>query len=370
MKDIFESTRIKKLSLANRFVRSATWEAMAAPDGACTQELTDLMVRLAEGGVGLIISGHTSVCRQGHAGPRHLAIYDDRFIPGLLKMTTAVHNAGGKIVIQIAHAGCQASREFTGQEPVGPSAFAGEKGIVCREMAVEEIRMVIDAFGQAASRAQKAGFDGIQIHAAHGYLLSEFLSPFFNKRKDAYGGSTDNRARIVREVLMSVRKRIGNNFPVMIKLNSSDFLDGGIDINGMLDIASILEKDGIDAIELSGGTAYSGENSPIRACKNETGKDNIFYLDAARRYKEKITAPLMIVGGIRSLSAAARLIRENTADYVSLSRPLIREPDLINRWKSGDTRNALCRSDNLCYTQALSGKGLYCAVEKSIESDT
>jgi 2,4-dienoyl-CoA reductase-like NADH-dependent reductase (Old Yellow Enzyme family) len=322
------------------------------------------MVRLAKGGVGLIISGNTAVSPEGQAGPWHLGIHDDRFIPGLLEMTTAVHRAGGRIVNQIAHAGCQAPVELTGQEAIGPSVIMGEKGALCREMTIEEIRMTVDAFGRAALRARKAGFDGIQIHAAHGYLLSEFLSPFFNKREDTYGGSMENRARIVREVLQSVRGYAGGDFPVMIKLNSSDFLDGGLDVDGMLETASLLEKDGVDAIELSGGTIYSGGNLPIRTCKILSGEDDVFYLDAARRYKERIGVPLMLVGGIRSFFTAESLVRETVTDYISLCRPLIREPGLINRWKAGDTRRSECRSDNLCYKAAKAGKGIYCAAKR------
>jgi 2,4-dienoyl-CoA reductase-like NADH-dependent reductase (Old Yellow Enzyme family) len=364
MASVFEATSIKGLSLPNRFVMSATWEGMADDDGNCTEKLVNLMAQLAKGGVGLIISGFTCVSPEGRSGPWHLAIHDDRFIPGFAEMAKAVHNAGRKVVVQIAHAGCQAIEALTGQQAMGPSALGGEKGTRCREMNIEEIRMVVDAFGQAALRVKKAGCDGVQIHGAHGYLLSQFLSPFFNKREDAYGGSTENRARIVREVLQSIRRYAGTDFPVMIKMNSSDFLEGGLDVDGMLATASLLEKDGIDAIELSGGTAYSGKYLPVRSCKIASEEDEVYYLDAARMYKERIRVPLMLVGGIRSLSVAERLVRDNLADYVSLSRPLIREPGLINRWKSGDTRKAECQSDNLCFNAAISGEGIYCVVER------
>ncbi|MDY0040418.1 MAG: NADH:flavin oxidoreductase [Desulforhabdus sp.] len=365
MAGIFERASLKGMSLPNRFVRSATWEGMAATDGSCTKRLIDLMVQLAKGGVGLIISGHTYISPEGQAGPRHLLIHDDRFIPGLLEMTTAVHKAGGKIVLQIGHAGSQSDVELTGQQPMAPSSlFVESKGYFCRAMTIQDIRMVVNAFGQAALRAQKAGFDGIQIHAAHGYLLSEFLSPFFNKREDEYGGDIEDRTRIVREVLQSIRKCVGPDLPVLFKLNSSDFLTGGQDIEGMLATASILEKDGADAVELSGGTLFSGRNNPMRKGKIESEEDEVFYLDAARRYKESISMPLMLVGGIRSLSVSEHLVADNLADYVSLSRPLIREPGLINRWKSGDTCKAECQSDNLCYKAAQSGEGVHCVVEK------
>lgn len=364
MAELFEASSIKGLTIPNRFVRSATWEGMAEVDGSCTKRLTELMVKLVEGEVGLLISGHIYVSPEGKAGPGQLALYDDRFIPGLLEMTEAVHRAGGKVIMQLAHAGCQTSMELTGQEPIGPSVFVGEKGPLCREMSLEDIRRVVDAFGLAALRAKSAGSDGVQIHAAHGYLLSEFLSPFFNKREDSYGGSIENRARIVREVFQAIREKVGEDFPVMIKLNSSDFLEGGQDIEGMVETALMLERDGIDAIELSGGTGFSGKNLPVRRCKIESEDDEVFYLDAAKRYKERVKVPLMLVGGIRSLTVAERLVRENLADYISLSRPLIREPDLIRRWKGGDTRRAKCLSDNLCFKPAMAGEGIYCVVER------
>ena len=363
MAGVFESISIRGMSLPNRFVRSATWEGLATAEGKVTPQLIKLMVRLAEGGVGLIISGHTCVSPEGLAGPWHAALYGDRFIPGFAAMTAAVHQAGGKIVIQLAHAGCQADVTLTGQQAVGPSTLMAENGPRCREMTVAEIRKVIAAFGQAALRAKQAGCDGIQIHAAHGYLLSEFLSPFFNKRDDAYGGSLANRARIVREVLQNIRERVGTDLPVMVKLNASDFLEGGVDVESMLATASLLEQDGIDAIELSGGTAYSGDYLPIRRCHNEAKGDDVFNLEAARRYMERIGVPLMLVGGIRSLEVAERLVIDKLVDFVSLSRPLIREPGLIKRWQSGDTRKAACLSDNLCFKAAKSGGGIYCVVE-------
>ena len=175
-------------------------------------------------------------------------------------MTGAVHKAGGKIILQLAHSGCQAQREHTGQEAWGPSVMDDKSGPLNREMTTEDIRKVVEAFGKGAARAERAGFDGVQIHAAHGYLLSQFLSPFFNKRKDEYGGSLENRARIVVEVLESIKGHVRADFPVMIKMNSQDFLEGGLSAGDAIKVAAILEASGIDAIELSGGR-FSRESS-------------------------------------------------------------------------------------------------------------
>jgi 2,4-dienoyl-CoA reductase-like NADH-dependent reductase (Old Yellow Enzyme family) len=231
-------------------------------------------------------------------------------------------------------------------------------------MTLAEIGRVVAAFGESAALAKKAGFDGVQIHAAHGYLLSQFLSPFFNRRKDAYGGSIENRARIVLETLQSVRKAVGDDYPVLIKINSEDFVDGGLTVDEMLQVAALLEKAGIDAIEMSGGTVYvSGAFSAIRTGAFNTPEKEVFYREAAARYKAKIGVPLLLVGGIRSFEVAEKLVSNGSADYISLSRPLIREPALINRWKSGKLGKATCISDNACFGPTLKGEGLYCIRE-------
>jgi 2,4-dienoyl-CoA reductase-like NADH-dependent reductase (Old Yellow Enzyme family) len=365
---LFEATTIKGLTLPNRFVRSATWEGMANEDGSCTPELIELMVQLAHGGIGLIITGHTYVSPEGQAGPRQMGVYRDGLAAGLTDMTAAVHEAGGRIVMQLAHAGGLADRELTRREALGPSVMTQDAAPLNREMTREDIRQVVEAFGEGAARAERAGLDGVQIHAAHGYLLSEFLSPFYNKRTDAYGGSLENRARIVLEVLQSIKGRVGASFPVMIKLNAQDFVEGGLSADDAIKVASLIEASGIDAIELSGGTIHSGKLTPVRKGKLDSQDQEVYYRNEARRCKETLRAPLMLVGGIRSFEVAERLLDEGTTDYISLCRPLIREPGLINRWKSGDIRKATCESDNLCFKPAMAGEGLYCVVARKLRS--
>ncbi|MCK8603382.1 NADH:flavin oxidoreductase [Desulfoferrobacter suflitae] len=360
MSKLFDTTSIGTMTLANRFVRSATWEGMAAKDGAPTQKLMNLMVRLAEGGVGLIITGHAYVSPEGQAGPWQLGIHRDDFVEDLQELTNAVHDAGGKIVMQIAHAGCHANTELSGLEALGPSVVTDEKGPICREMSPEEIDRLSRAFGEAALRALRAGFDGVQMHAAHGYLLSQFLSPFYNQRSDRYGGSLENRMRFVMEAYREIRQKVGPQFPVLIKMNSEDFVDRGLTVDEMLEAATALEQAGIDAVELSGGTMYSGKYVAVRRGRLKNREDEVYYLEAARQYKARVKTPLMLVGGIRSLEVAEHLVNEDIADYISLARPLIREPDLVNRWKSGDRARATCQSDNLCFKPAMQGEGIYC----------
>ena len=364
MSVLFEETTINSMTLKNRFVRSATWEGMATDDGRCTAQLIDMMTQLADGGVGLIISGHSYVSREGQAGPKQMGIYEDRLLPGLTQMVSAVHARNGKIIVQLAHAGCQAATGLSGLPAMGPSILEWEGAPACREMTTLEIAETIDAFAAGALRARKAGFDGVQIHAAHGYLLSQFLSPYFNKRKDAYGGSIENRARFVLEVLKSIRQAIGKDFPVLIKMNSEDFVENGFSRRDMLDVCKMLENEGIDAIELSGGTAFSGKKIPVRTGKFDKADQQVFYRQAALDYKANIKTPLILVGGIRSLDVAEQLVEESQTDYVAICRPLIREPKLIQRWQSGDRTKSACQSDNLCFKPTRAGQGIYCVTEK------
>lgn len=368
MSKLFESTEINSMTLKNRFVRSATWEGMALKDGSCTPKLTELMAKLARGGVGLIITGHAHIDPAGQASPFQTGIFDDRHITGLKEVTDAVHKEDGNITIQIAHAGCQAISKLTGVEPAGPSVLEINGKPLCREMTVQEIKETIAKFAEAAGRAKKAGFDGIQLHGAHSYLLNQFLSPFYNKRTDEYGGSLEHRTRFAIESYRAVRNAVGSEFPVMIKLNSEDFLDNGFTIDEMIKTAGMLQREGIDAIELSGGTIQSGRNlMPVRPGKLDSEEKEVYYRNAAARYKEKITVPLMLIGGIRSFTVAEQLVNDGITDYISLSRPLIREPDLINRWQSGDHSKSECRSDNACFKPGIKGEGIYCVVREKEE---
>jgi 2,4-dienoyl-CoA reductase-like NADH-dependent reductase (Old Yellow Enzyme family) len=363
MQRLFEETTLKGMGLRNRFVRSATWEGLAADDGAVSPELIDVSRRLAEGGVGLIISGHTYVRKEGQAGLRQMGIYADALTAGVAEMAAAIHREGAKCCLQLAHAGARGATQLSGMPAKGPSAGAAGQA-ESREMTLGDIEETIRGFADAAVRAKAAGCDAVQLHGAHGYLISQFLSPFFNKRTDGYGGTIGNRSRFAVEVLQAVRRAVGADFPVFIKLNAADFLDGGLTVDDMLAAAAALEAAGIDAIELSGGTFLSGRYLPSRIGKPEAGETEAYYEAAARRYKAAIHVPLMLVGGIHTLETAERLVGENIADYIALCRPLIREPGLVNRWKSGDREAARCVSDNGCFKPGFEGRGVYCVVEE------
>ena len=360
---LFESSTINGMTLANRFVRSATWEGMATEDGRVTPKLTETMVALATGGAGLIISGHAYVSKAGQASPWQLGLYDDSLIDGLQSMTEAVHAAGGKIVAQMAHAGHFALEKAIGTAPVVASNFDGLAQTPRTELSMDDIQDLKTAYVGAAQRAQAAGFDGIQLHSAHGYLFSQFLSPWFNRRTDAYGGTLDNRVRIHVETIRAIRQAVGSDFPLLVKMNSEDFSEGGLTAADSIAAARQMVAAGLDAIELSGGLLTGGKLSPSRPNINNQDKE-AYFKDAAHAFKKALDLTLILVGGIRSLDVAERLLDTKTADYVSLCRPLIREPDLIRRWQSGDRTRARCLSDNLCFRPGMTGKGIYCVTEE------
>ncbi len=367
MSKLFESSTINSMTLKNRFVRSATFEGMADTDGACTPQLINLMTELAKGRIGLIISGYSYVSQQGKSRVGQLGVSADEFIPGLAQMTDAVHKGDGKIVMQIAHAGCNSFVIPAGEKALGPSAMEMPQGCSCREMTRAEISETIEDFVKAALRAKKSGFDGVQLHAAHGYFLNQFLSLFYNKRTDEYGGSLENRARVVLATLRGVRSAVGDNFPVLIKINSDDFLKGGFTKNEMVQVAAMLEKEGIDAIEVSGGTHLSPSAYSFSRKTGVVPPDKeLYFRDAARLYKDKINIPLLLVGGIRSYSVAEQVVNEGLADYISLCRPLIREPYLIRRWQSGDISRAACISCNECFESLRAAEGVYCVAEAKL----
>jgi len=318
---------------------------------------------LAKGNVGLIISSHAYVREEGQAGPWQLGIYGDTLDDGLRQMTQEVHKQGGWIIAQITHAGLFANTTLTTRIALAPSALDEYPRLYHRTLSIGEIHDIKQSFVEAALRARKNGFDGIQIHAAHGYLLSQFLSPFFNRRTDDYGGSLENRARFPLEVVRSVRSAVGRNYPVLIKMNSEDFLEGGLTLNDSLEFGHMLEQTGIDAIELSGGTDVSGRLVPARVGV-KTKEQEAYFRKAGKMFKKELGIPILLVGGIRSFDLAERLVLEGYADYISMSRPFIREPFLIRRWASGDLARAKCISDNECFKPITAGEGVYCVAER------
>jgi 2,4-dienoyl-CoA reductase-like NADH-dependent reductase (Old Yellow Enzyme family) len=364
MAALFDQTTINGMSLRNRLVRSATWEGMCAQDGRPTEKLIKCYLDLAEGGVGLIVSGFTFVRREGKQMPGKMGIYTDDFADEYRNLTSAVHDEGGTIAIQLVHAGGQTDARNAGRQPVAPSAVQVDQfPEIPSELTGNEIDDIVTAFGEGARRAKAWGFDAVQLHGAHGYLINQFLSPLTNRRTDEYGGSIENRSRFLLEVYRMVRETVGVDYPVLIKLNASDNLDGGLELDDAVYAAQKLSVAGIDAIEVSAGTPASGEKSPARQKINSPDKE-AYHLELARRIKEVVTCPLMVVGGFRSYEVAEKTVSEEGMDYIAVARPLIREPGLPNRWLQGDRSPAKCISCNSCFKPGLKEGGIYCVMEK------
>ena len=361
MADIFSPWRLRGLVLANRLVRSATYEGLAEPDGTPTTDLALVLGELAEGGVGLIVTGFMFVSPAGRALARQTGAHIDAVVGPLARVADAVHKAGGRVAAQLVHAGALARPELIGTTPWGPSELRDQEG---RQLAAalsrEQIYDIVDDFALAAARVQAAGFDALQLHAAHGYLLNQFLSPRSNRREDEYGGGIEGRSRLLLEVYGAVREVVGPRFPVMVKLNSRDGVEGGLELPEALEVARRLDAEGIDAIEVSGGTPASPrDQAPARAV--EGPEQEGYFLDAARAVKRVVSCPVITVGGWRSRERIEAALE--TVDAVALSRPLIRQPHLPRLWQQGRREPAACISCNRCFVLARR-EGLGCAREQ------
>lgn len=356
MSELFKPITINGMEIPNRFVRSATNEHLVDNEGYVTDRLGDMYEELAKGGVGLIITGYAYVRSDGKSSSKQAAIYDEKFIPAYKKIVKRVHNYKTKLALQIAHGGRQTKPEICGCTPIAPSAVTDlSSGITPKEMSKSDICDIIKCFGQAALRAKEAGFDGVQLHAAHGYLLSEFISPYTNRRTDKWGGNIENRTRILIEVLKECRKEVGRDYPILIKLNSMDGISGGLHIEESVQIAIALDKHGIDAIEVSGGIAEAGTVTARAGIRSK--KDEAYFSDNARRIKQVVSVPVICVGGIRSVEVMEDIINDKKADMIAMSRPLIREPDLVNKLRDGVKTKADCISCNQCWNP----EGIRCA---------
>ncbi len=264
MSVLFNSGHIGSLEIKNRFVRSATWEGLANDDGSVTDSLLEVYRNLARGGVGLIMTGYSYVSIKGKCNFGMIGIDNGSLLPGLQRLTDAVHKHGSKIFLQVAHGGSQTKFD-TGFPAEAPSVVKERfTGTVPVEMSMEDIRGLIDDFSEAGRRAKKAGFDGVEIHSAHGYLLSQFLSPYSNRRLDQYGGPIENRARVVLEVYEAIRGKVGKDFPISIKINCEDFDGVGLTPEDSRWVCKELSEKGVDAIHLSGGLPAAGELTPAR----------------------------------------------------------------------------------------------------------
>lgn len=347
MKTLFDPVTIGKLSLKNRLVRSATLEAALDKSGTFREELCRIYGELAKGGVAAIITGMIGVDENSRLFPKMVDSQAENFIPEMRKVCDLVHSENCKCIVQISHCGLQASQLGSTDRPFAPSEIELRPGVRSKAMGKEDIKAVARAFAETAARCKEAGADGVQIHGAHGYLLSQFLTPFFNKRTDDYGGDIAGRGRIVTEVLEAVRKEVGPDFAVWIKVNSTDGPNASITPDEFIWICRELEKKGMDAIEVSGGLGISKQSTPSFVIKEE--KDEGSFGDAALALAKALEIPVISVGGYRTPALLEEWLNKGGISAIAMSRPLISEPGLVQRWKHGDHAKARCISCNKCF---------------------
>jgi 2,4-dienoyl-CoA reductase-like NADH-dependent reductase (Old Yellow Enzyme family) len=362
---------------------------MSKETGEVSDELIKRYERLARGGVGLIIPGYMRIHPTGSAYPNQIGIHSDDLIPGLKKLTETVHREGGRIAFQLAHAGRQTTRSLIGQTPWSPSSRGRDpvNFVKPKEMTEDEIIEVVKAFGAAAKRAVAAGADGVQVHGAHGYLINEFLSPFYNFRTDSWGGSEENRFRFLKEIVLEIQKTVPEGMPVLVKLSTNDYTPKeGITPGLAKKYAEWLAEMRIDGLEVSCGTAIY---SYMNMCRGDVptaelvkslswwkkpigrlmigkleGKYDLeegYNLEAAKMIKPVLgDTPLFLVGGMRTVANMEEVLENHYADFISMSRPFIREPFLVPKIKEGKMDKVSCVSCNRCLAAVANGFPVYC----------
>ncbi len=370
MNALFDGTNIDRLQLRNRFVRSATYDGYADKSGHVTEKQIHLYEELARGGVGLIVSGIASVHPSGRISAFQNIVSDDAAIPGLKKLVDAANSHGAAIALQLFHGGRESAvyQQYRKSEAISPSVLINDPycELKYRSMTEDEIIAVIGDFGDAAVRAQEAGFDAVQIHAAHAYLPSQFLSPFTNHRTDAWGGTPEKRLRFLHEIYKDIRAKVGDDYPVLIKIGVADGFPEGLQFSQGKAAAVSCAGWGVDAIEISQGLRGRRYSQTEFRTKLKWPDQHAYFRQWCKEIKEGVKVPVMMVGGLRSLELMAEIIENQEADFISLCRPLIREPDIINRWEKGQAAMPTCVSCNLCFEALLKGIPLHCAYEASI----
>lgn len=389
MSILFTPINLGNVQIKNRFIHSATYEVMASETGKVSDKLIKRYQNLAKGEAGLIIPGIMYVHPLGRSYKYQTGIHNDNMIAGLKKLTRAVHREGGKIAFQLMHAGRQTTKAMIGQTPLGPSSKGRDpvNFVKPREMNADQIQETINAFGIAANRAVEADADGIELHAAHGYLINQFLSPFFNHRKDEWGGTHENRFRFLKEIISKVRESIPQGMPVLVKLNTNDYTKPeGITPFLAVTYARWLSDLEINGLEIScGSTVYSFMNMcrgdvPVKELVNSlpfwkkpVGKlmmksmegkydfEDGYNIEAAKMIKPVIgKIPLFVVGGIRKVEQMRQILEKQYADCISMSRPFIREPFIVKKIRQKKAEAVACVSCNRCLAAVANNIPVQC----------
>jgi 2,4-dienoyl-CoA reductase-like NADH-dependent reductase (Old Yellow Enzyme family) len=378
--EFFTAGKIGPLTLRNRSIRSAAFEGMC-PGNRPSEDLLEYHRSVAAGGIGMTTIAYAAVDRSGLSFNHQLWLRPE-VIKDLRKITDAVHKEGAAASIQIGHCGLMAKRSVAGGFPIAPSGGFNLYGITFpRAMNPQKIREIIDSFGNAVNIAYESGFDAVEVHAGHGYLISQFLSPYTNKRKDEWGGSFENRTRFMKEVMNRVMSVAGNRTAVLVKMNMRDAVRGGMEPEESIRVARILENLGAHALVLSGGMVSASPMHVMRGqipakimasgLKNPFMKigislfggllikkepfSELFFLEDAIRFRQTVKTPLVYVGGVTSKENIEEVMRRGF-DFVQFARPLIHDPCFINKIKTGEIEKSGCEYTNYCIAVMYSGR--------------
>lgn len=320
MSNLLTPLSFSGLTLRNRIVMPPMWSGQATPDGGVTDAIVEYHRRRAAAGCGMVIVEHAFVHPRGRHTPTQIGVYSDGLLDGLSRLAAAVRTEGAVVVLQLAHAGSRGSSNTIGQRPVGPSEVRHPyepEGENPDALTIDQIREIVLAFGDAAVRAFDAGFDAVEIHAAHGFLLSQFLSPLTNRREDTYGGNLENRTRIHTEALAEIRNRIGPRRPVFVRLGAHDETPGGLELDESCAAAEMLAGQGVSLIDVSGGLQGS----------RGAGRGPGYFVPYAAAIKSRLRIPVLVTGGIREPAVADQIVREGKADLVGIGRAMLEDPD-------------------------------------------
>ncbi len=375
---VFAPAALGPLTLKNRIIKAATFEGVM-PGGRVSDELVEFHRRVAAGGVAMTTVAYLAVAPEGRTD-RHCLLLNDESLPGLRRLTDAVHAEGAAVAAQIGHAGPVANARSNRAPALSPSGGFTPMGNRLRAIDAAGIDRVTEDFGRAAALAVQAGFDSIEVHVGHNYLLSAFLSPKLNRRDDQFGGSVENRARFARQVLRAVREAAGDKAAVTAKLNMADGVPGGLWLDDSIQVATLFQSDGVlDAIELTGGSSlanpmylFRGEAplqefgatlpGPVRLGFKLIGSrflkaypfEEAFFLPYARQFLAALSVPLILLGGVTQLATIESALSEGFS-FVAMARALLREPDLVARMQAGSASTSLCIHCNKCMPTIYSG---------------
>lgn len=357
-KHLFMPGKIGSLYVKNRIVMAPLGSRLTSENGAVTDDMIEFYSQRARGGAGVITIEAMGIDYPLAVGkPNHVRFHDDCYIPGHAKLAERIHECGGKAFALLWHTGINRGM-FAGETPVGPSAILNPNtGITPRELTVEEIHALTDKFGQAAHRAMLCGYDGVNVHAAHGYLISSFVSALTNRRTDEYGGSFENRIRFPLEVLRAIRKSTRKDYPVVFRINGSDFIQNGITPEDAVRLAQALEAEGVDAIDVSAGV-YGTIDTMIEPIQYEEG----WKLYLAETIRKAVKIPVFGVGVIHSPEVAERAIAEGKIDFAAVGRELLCEPQWANKAMAGDRHYPKCIGCNACFERIGYNLPLRCAI--------